>query len=98
MKRILSNADIARIAVGVPDGHRHIRTIIETTEGEAFVLQEATIAGIVRAYTLITTHPQRRAVELRQTPLMERKHGYAEHQLMETDKDERLIREELAKV
>ncbi|MGA1843611.1 MAG: hypothetical protein ACMUIS_03505, partial [bacterium] len=90
MKRIFSNADIVRIAVGVPDGHRHIRTIIETTEGDAFVLQEATIAGIVRAYTLVTTHPQRKAIELKQTPLTERKHGYAEPQWMETEQDERL--------
>ncbi|MGA1794778.1 MAG: hypothetical protein ACMUIL_02865 [bacterium] len=42
-----------------------------------------------------------KAIELKQTPLTERKqrkNGYAKHQLMETEKDERLIREELVTV
>lgn len=34
MKRLFSNSDIRRIRIGIPEGHIHIRTIIETVGKE----------------------------------------------------------------
>jgi hypothetical protein len=96
MKRSFSNAEIARVMVGIPDGHKHLRTVIETSTGEQFLFQEATMANLVRAYVTIKTHPQRKAVELRTKRLDDNKPRYAEFQLVETDRDEELISKELA--
>lgn len=96
MKKIFSNSDITRIRIGIPEGHKHIRTIIETGNGEKLIFQEATIANIVRAYTIIKTHPQKRALELEQKQPSDKKEGYAEYQLIETDNDEGIIKKELA--
>jgi len=96
MKRSFSNAEIARVMVGIPDGHKHLRTVIETSTGEQFLFQEATMANLVRAYVTIKTHPQTKAVELRTKRLDDNKPRYAEFQLVETDRDEELISKELA--
>jgi len=95
MKRSYSNAEIKRILVGIPKGHKHLRVLIETADGGEFLFQEATLANIARAYTAIKTHPQKVAVELILTRLDERKASYAEFQLLETDRDEDSIIEEL---
>ena len=96
MKRSFSNAEITRVIVGIPDGHKHLRTVIETSSGEQFLFQEATIANLVRAYITIKTHPQRKAVELQTKKLDDQKPQYAEFQLVETDRDEESISKELA--
>ena len=96
MKRLFSNSDIRRIRIGIPEGHIHIRTIIETFGGEKLIFQEATIANIVRAYTTIKTHPQKNALELEHIELFEKKEGFADHQLIETDKDEAIIKRNIA--
>jgi len=98
MKRVFSNSDIVNIKIGIPDGHKHIRTIIETSNGDKLVFQEATIANLVRAYTIIKTHPQIRTLELEQKKLSDKKAGYADYQLIETDGDEGTIRKELAEI
>jgi hypothetical protein len=96
MKRIkkIANEDIRRLLVGIPEGHQHLRALLETEKGERFLFCEATLANLVRAYINIKTHPQKRALELlRQTP-QARKKGYAPDQLLETDlEDEVLCRE-----
>jgi len=84
--------------MGVPAGHKHLRTLIETTEGEKWIFHEATIANIVRAYTIIKTHPQRKAMELELKKLSDQKEGYAEYQLIETDKDEESLIRELSEI
>ncbi|MEW6381024.1 MAG: hypothetical protein AB1611_15650 [bacterium] len=96
MKRYFPNAEIVRVMVGIPAGHRHLRTVIETSSGEQFLFQEATMANIVRAYTLIKTHPRRKAIELRLERLEDKKPRYAAFQLLETDRDEESISRELA--
>lgn len=98
MKKIFPNSDIAKIKIGIPDGHEHIRTLIETIHGEKFIFQEATIANIVRAYTTIKTHPQKKALELEQIKISDKKEGYADYQLIEKDKDEGIIKKELAMI
>ncbi|MCE1245839.1 MAG: hypothetical protein LWY06_04250 [Firmicutes bacterium] len=82
--KVYKNSDIMSVSMGVPPGHRHIRTSIETPEG-VLVFQEATIAAIVRAYTTIKTHPVTESVKLVCSPLDTKKKGYAQYQLMEAD-------------
>lgn len=98
MKRLFSNEDIKRVIVGIPNRHRHLRTIIETVEGEQFVFQEATVAGIVRAYTEIKTHPRKIALELVSIRLGTKKPSYADFQLLETERDETLVLDEIDSV
>ena len=78
------NSDIKSVTMGIPNGHRHLRTIIKTEKGN-FVFQEATIAAIVRAYTTIKTHPQKKGIRLIGQETPDRKKGYAPYQLVETD-------------
>lgn len=92
---VFKNSDIARILIGVPQGHKHLRTIIETNEGERLILQEATIAGLVRAYTTIKTHPRRRALELKKQKLNDKKPEFAAFQLLETGLKDAIIEKEL---
>ena len=96
LKKSFANADIKRITIGVPDKHRHIRTVVETIHGDVLIFQEATIANIVRGYTVIKTHPRKRALELEQKRFSDQKEGYADYQLVEIDKDEDRIARELA--
>lgn len=96
MKSSFSNEEITRVIVGIPDGHKHLRTVIETSTGEQFLFQEATIANLVRAYITIKTHAQRKAIELRTKRLDDNKPRYAQFQLVETDRDEESISKELA--
>lgn len=61
---------------------------------QVIVLQEATVAAIVRAYSLVAIHPTRRGAILRCRKLerYERKHGFAKHQLIEEhDSEEEAI-------
>jgi len=86
-KKTYRNSDIKALTMGIPSGHRHIRTVIETVEGEALIFQEATIAALARAYTTIKTHPQINAIKLEGKELEMKKKGYASYQLMEVDED-----------
>lgn len=83
--RYYRNELVKRVLAFIPPGHMHVRFVIEFCD-QTIILNEATIAGIVRAYIDITTHPQRKALELIIKPLdsSERKHGYAKWQLVET--------------
>ena len=96
MIKKISNENVKRVVVGIPEGHKHIRAFIETSMGEHFLFQEATIANIVRAYISITTHPQKMAVELVSKELDMKKAPYSKYQLLETKRDEESLREELA--
>lgn len=95
--KVLRNADVKRIVMFIPPSHEHVRMYIETDELR-LILQEATIAAIVRAYINIITHPRRKAIELLTTKIEERKRGYAEHQLLESDKDESQIIKDMEKI
>ncbi len=98
--KVYRNEDVRKITAFIPPGHRHVRILLELSD-QIIVLQEATVAAIVRAYIDIITHPTRRAVELvsRQVPSSERKQGYAEFQLVESNKtEEEIIREVLERL
>lgn len=88
-RRILANADIAEIVLAPPPGHQHLRATIKLHSGEEIVLQEATVANLVRAYVGIKTHPKRKSCRLvgRELAAGEAKRGFAEWQLLERDSD-----------
>lgn len=95
--KIYRNEDVKRVVAFIPRGHKHVRVAIETDDG-TFVLQEATVDAIVRAYVNVVTHPTRRASELALVELEERKEGYARHQHLETGRAEDEILNELEKL
>jgi len=86
---ILSNAEIREIELVVPEGHRHLRTTLRLQDGSEIILQEATVANLVRAYVTIKTHPSRTGCRLvgRQLSEEERKDGFAGWQLLEIDEN-----------
>lgn len=93
--RYYSNELVKRVLAFIPPEHMHVRLVIEFCD-QTIILNESIIAGIVRAYIDITTHPQRKALELIVKPLdpSEKKHGYAKWQLIETIKcGDEIIRE-----
>ncbi len=98
--RVYRNTDIRRVIAYIPPGHTHTRVLIETKDGNIIVFQEATIAGIVRAYVNVALHPQRRVIELVSKTLkpMEKKQGFARSQLIETDRNEQEVLEEVKNI
>ena len=86
--RLYPNECVRRVTAFIPPGHRHIRLLIEFSDGKAIILHEATVAGIVRAYTSTALHPTRKAVSLSSSDLEKRKPGYARWQLVEDGSDE----------
>lgn len=79
----IRNEDIQEVTVGVPEGHRHIRTCIVLRDGTEFVFPEAAVANILRAFVTVKTHPVKTAVRLKGKSMEHRKKGYAEWQLVE---------------
>ena len=61
---VIRNADVLSLELGVPEGHRHLRATLRLADGTSLVLQEATVANLVRAYIGVVTHPTRRGVRL----------------------------------
>ncbi|MCL5023869.1 MAG: hypothetical protein M1497_10980 [Nitrospirae bacterium] len=86
---IIKNEDIGEIALEAPEGHGHLRTTVRLKDGSELVFQEAAIANIVRAYVTIKTHPLKTGIRLRGEKLIERKKGYAEWQLLESEREEK---------
>lgn len=88
-RRILANADIAEIVLAPPHGHQHLRATIKLHSGEEIILQEATVANLVRAYVGIKTHPKRRSYRLigRELDEEEMKSGFATWQLLEKESE-----------
>jgi hypothetical protein len=81
---IFRNEDIKGVIAEIPGGHQHLRTTIVLKDGRNMTFQEATIAGIVRSYINIKTHPLCSRVVLTAAKLEERKEGYAGWQLLES--------------
>jgi hypothetical protein len=82
---VIHNEDIREITAEIPEGHKHLRTIIVLQDGTELVFQEASIANLVRAYITVKTHPTIKKVTLKGKRLTERKEGYAEWQLIEEE-------------
>ncbi len=84
-QRVIPNTEIREIELAVPDGHRHLRAAIRLQNGEVLVLQEATVANLVRAYVTVKTDPVKTSVTLtgRLVSSGDRKDGFADWQLLE---------------
>jgi hypothetical protein len=83
--RVIRNRDVAEVIVETPEGHEHLRASIRLADGTEWVLQEATLANLVRAYVSLKTHPMLGRVRLVGRPVGDRKPGYAEWQLLEEE-------------
>ena len=79
----IRNDDIKEVLIEIPEGHKHIRTKIVLHDNTEFILQEATIASIVRAYITVRTHAQKTSVRLKGTEPANLKEGFANWQLLE---------------
>ena len=79
----IRNEDIQEVTVGIPEGHRHIRTCIVLRDGTELVFREAAVANILRAFVTVKTHPAKTFVRLTGKTMEQRKEGYAEWQLVE---------------
>lgn len=86
--KIYRNSDVEEIVGCIPEGHEHLRLIIKLKD-QTIVLQEATVAAIVRAYISIVTHPSRKLVRMKLRRIDERKPGYADYQLLEVEGSEK---------
>jgi hypothetical protein len=82
---LIHNEDIKELITEIPEGHKHLRTMIVLQDGTELVFQEASIANLVRAYITVKTHPTTKKVVLKGKRLTERKEGYAEWQLIEEE-------------
>lgn len=80
---IIRNEDVSEILMEIPEGHRHLRASLHLQDGSELVLQEATIANLVRAYVTVKTHPQKETITLKGTSLSDKKQGFADWQLIE---------------
>ena len=80
---IIRNEDIKELISEIPEGHQHIRTTIIFQDGTEWVLQEATIANLARAYVTVKTHPTIARVRLEGRRLAEAEEGCADWQLLE---------------
>jgi len=94
--RLIGNEQIRRVLVGRPSGERRLRIVIELPD-EALIFEEAAFANMARAYHWVYDHPKRYGLELiyARLPEAERKKGYAEHQLLESAKDDAEVQKEI---
>ncbi len=93
---VIKNRDVKKVLIGVPEGHKHARTVIVLRDGSKLILQEATMENLARAAVEVEMHPLRRAISLSARELggEERKEGYDRYQLLEDDRpEEDIIRE-----
>ena len=97
--KVYRNEDVEKVIAFIPRGHMHVRILVEFKD-QVIVLQEASIAAILRAYVNICTHPYRKAIELvsKRVPKEARKVGYAEYQLLETSRSEKEILDEVERI
>jgi len=83
---IFRNEDISGLVTEIPEGHKHLRITLVLKDGRKMTFQEATIAGIVRSYIDVKTHPLSTRTVLTAEKTDKRKDGYAEWQLLEKEK------------
>ncbi len=98
--RVVKTSDVVRVVAFIPPGHRHTRVLVELESGEKLIFQQATIDGIIRAYVSVALHPSRKVCELtlKHLSTKERKEGFAKWQLVESDRSENEVMEEVMKI
>lgn len=100
MIKVFKNEDVVKVIAFIPPGHTHTRLMLMLRNGEVIVLQHATVDAIIRAFTSVSLHPTRRAFELvgMRIPKNQRKIGFAEWQLLESQRSESEILAEVTKI
>jgi len=90
--KIYKNEDVIEIVAAIPRGHYHTRFLIKFKDQE-ILLQEATVAALMRAYAIVATHPTRKGIVLQKKVLdkKEKKLGFAYVQLLEKPGSEEAI-------
>ena len=93
---IIRNDDVIRIIAFIPPGHHHTRLLIELGD-RVLVLQEATVSALVRAYVNVALHPTRKVYECLTKTMSkkEKKLGFARIQLLETNRTEEEVLNEI---
>ncbi|WP_048078694.1 hypothetical protein [Desulfurococcus mucosus] len=86
--KIYRNEDVDEIVACIPEGHRHVRIVLKLRD-QTIVLQEATVAAIVRAYVAVALHPTRRCMKLVKHIIEGAKPGFAKAQLVEVEEGDR---------
>ena len=94
----IRNSQIQRIIIGVPLEHKHLRAVIELTDGMQLILHEATLASLTRAFMTTKLDPIRSAVELEGKELVEQREDFASYQLLETNKCSGTVRQEITQI
>jgi hypothetical protein len=94
----IRNTQVQRILLGIPCNHKHLRAVLELTDGTTLILHEATLASIVRAFLSVKLDPVQDAVEFLGTELAERRVGFAEYQLLMTEKTANQVKTELTTI
>ncbi|GEM_PF-77199 len=92
---VIRNSDIEKVMLGAPKGHKHIRGLIFLKNEVVIVFQQATLENIARGVINLITHPLKRALCLRCVRLENRKGDFAEYQLIEEDRSEEDIINEI---
>ncbi|MDZ7263437.1 MAG: hypothetical protein ONB16_02550 [candidate division KSB1 bacterium] len=100
MKKVtqLSTKDVDRLLFGVPTDHKHCRLALITTRDECFILSEALVAAIVRAYVSLKTHPQLKTIEMNSSRSSWPKADFADYQLLESQTSSSDIEAELSEL
>jgi len=98
--KVFKNEDVVKVIAFIPHGHTHTRLMLMLRNGEVIVFQHATVDAIIRAFTSVSLHPTRRAFELvgKHIPKKQRKTGFAEWQLLESQRSESEILAEVSKM
>ncbi len=92
---VIRNRDVKKVLMGVPRDHEHMRVVFELIDGSIIVFHEATMENVSRGVVEVEMHPTRKAISLVGIELDEREKGYSRYQLIEEDKGESEIVEEL---
>jgi len=98
--RLMKTCDVVRVVAFIPPGHRHTRVLVELGTGEKLIFQQATIDGVIRAYAAVALHPCRKVCELilKRLTTKERKEGFAKWQLVESNKSEDEVMDEITEI
>ncbi len=100
--RIVKDSEVKRIIIAPPSGEKEkvwqIMLMVELQDDSKIVFDHATVGNILRSGAWVLYHPQRKAIELVAKRLREeeRKKGFAEDQLLETDREEEELIKEIS--
>lgn len=93
----LSTYEVKQLLFGIPEHHKHYRLILKTDQDQVLVFSEALVAAIVRSYISVKTHPTQSGIEMAQEIIGKQKDDFATYQLLETNKNDVHIQQEISR-